>query len=355
MSIKYLKVENIRNIAVAELDFSRHFNLISGANGSGKSTLLEAIYMIARARSYRSNRFGSVVKSGERQLNVFAKTENKQQHSIGVEKTPSTTKIRVDGNNVLRVSEIARITPLQIITPMSHEILDRGPEYRKRFVEWGVFHVEHEYFDIYKRFFRALRQRNALLKKNQKLASWNNILGEAGEKVDDVRSNYVRELSRHIKTECHNLSFNQSVEIAWKAGWDRSESLESVLSASTKSDFTRGFTQHGPQRADLRIMVEGQNVGQIFSRGQQKMLIAAMHLAQGALLKEKTGYSPIILIDDLISELDRENREKILKRLLDHQFQIFTTSIEPIEAFSVSGAERRDFHIHKGSVGIKTV
>ncbi|WP_186297620.1 DNA replication/repair protein RecF [Sedimenticola selenatireducens] len=349
MPIKRLKVENLRNIALADVVFGPQFNFIYGINGSGKSTLLEAIYMLARARSYRSNRFGSVVRQGEKQLQLFAETEHFQKHRIGLQKTSSQTKIRVDGNNIKRVSEIARITPLQIITPMSHEILDRGPEYRKRFIEWGVFHVEHNYFKCYQQFYKALRQRNALVKIGQTdIDSWNISVGELGERVNEYRESYVEALSVKFKEESEYLNPNSNYNLIWKAGWDRSKTLYEVLNGSVVSDIKRGFTQHGPQRGDMKIFEGNRCVEQTLSRGQQKMLIVTLHLAQASLYKERTGLSPIVIIDDLISELDLDNQKKVLDRLLDQACQVFITSIDNIQYIKPN--LRKDFVISSGLI-----
>ncbi len=347
MPIKRLKVENLRNIAAADVIFGPQFNFIYGINGSGKSTILEAIYMLARGRSYRSNRFGSVVRHGEAQLQIFAETEHFQSHRIGLQKASNITKIRVDGNNIKRVSEIARITPLQIITPMSHEILDRGPEYRKRFIEWGVFHVEHNYFKCYQQFYKALRQRNASVKVGQTdIDNWNTSVGELGERVNKYRESYVEALSVKFKEECRFLCPDSHYDLIWKAGWDRSKKLREVLSGSVSADIKRGFTQYGPQRADMKIVENSRSVDQTLSRGQQKMLITTLHLAQASYYKERTGLSPIVIIDDLISELDLTNQEKVLNRLLDQQCQVFITSIDKIQ--SINTNYRKDFVIDSG-------
>lgn len=303
--------------------------------------------MLARGRSYRSNRFGSVVRQGTDQLQIFAETEHFQKHRIGLQKKTGQTKIRVDGNNIQRVSEIARITPLQIITPMSHEILDRGPEYRKRFVEWGVFHVEHNYFKCYQQFYKALRQRNALVKIGKTdIDSWNRSVGDLGEKVNNYRETYVRALSVKFKEESLHLSPNRNFELIWKPGWDQGKTLCEVLCGSVTADIKRGFTQYGPQRADLKIVENNKTVEQTLSRGQQKMLITTLHLAQASLYKERTGLSPIVIIDDLISELDLENQKKVLERLLDQKCQVFITSIDLIHTIMPNA--RKDFVIDAG-------
>ncbi|MCW8945793.1 MAG: DNA replication/repair protein RecF [Sedimenticola sp.] len=331
MSIRHLKISNLRNISTSEVDLSDKFNFITGRNGSGKSTVLEAIYMLARARSYRSNRFSSIVQYGQNSINIFAESNHIHSYRIGINKTATSTLIKVNGALVKRVSEIAQITPLQIITPMSHEILERGPEYRKRFIEWGVFHVEHSYFETYKRFYKILKQRNVLLKSNQFVNSWNQGFCDEAEKLNAIRTAYIASLTKYINIEANGLGINEDLVVSWKAGWDRSKPLSSILEDQLKSDLTRGFTQSGPHRADLKITINNKLANQVLSRGQQKMLIVALHLAQASLFKERFGTAPIIIIDDLVSELDDMNRLKVLRRLYELDAQVFITSIDGVE------------------------
>lgn len=351
MSISLLKIENLRNISEAEIHFSDQFNFITGANGSGKSSLLEAIYILARGRSYRSNRFGSVVQSDKQAITLYAQAHTTSHYRIGITKTSSKTDIRINGNTVYRVSDIARITPLQIITPSSHEILERGPEYRKRFIEWGVFHVEHHYFEIYKRFYKILKQRNSLLRSNQSSDAWDNSFCIESEKLNNIRRKYVEALNRHFEIECVALGLNCDLKLFWKSGWDTTKSLSDVLVENLNSDLKRGFTQAGPQRADLKINLKEKSAHLILSRGQQKMLLIALQFAQLSLYKETYGYSPIVLIDDLVSELDSKNKNKTLERLSTLAPQVFITSIDPIE--SPIECKRADLTITKGRVSLR--
>lgn len=331
-----------------EVDLSDNFNFITGINGSGKSTVLEAIYMLARARSYRSNRFSSIVQYGQNSISIFAGSNHIHNYRIGINKTASSTLIKVNGALVKRVSEIAQITPLQIITPTSHEILERGPEYRKRFIEWGVFHVEHSYFEIYKRFYKVLKQRNVLLKANQSVNSWNIGFCIEAEKLNAIRTAYVASLSKYINIEASGLGINEDLMISWKPGWDKTKPLLSILEDQMKSDLTRGFTQSGPHRADLKISINNKLANQVLSRGQQKMLIVALHLAQARLFKEKFSAAPIIIIDDLVSELDEKNRVRVLNSLQKLGSQVFITSIDGLETSNTENFNR--YNISEGKI-----
>ena len=349
MSIKLLKIEHLRNINEAELEFSGHLNFIRGKNGSGKSTLLEAIYMIGRGRSYRTSRFGPVIQKGQKSLSVYSETKFTRDHKIGLLKSANQTMVRVDGKNITKLSEIARITPLQILTPMSHEILERGPEYRRRFIEWGVFHVEQSYFTVYRNYIQALRQRNAAIKTApSKVAIWNRPLAEYGEKLSDLREGYFRKICLAFQQEIRRLAVLPDIEMSWRPGWDQSLKLEEAFVKNTSSDVQRGFTQTGPHRADMRIKFDARSAFTSASRGQQKMIIAALHLAQAQVTKGATGSYPVLLLDDLVSELDHENRSALLKRVTELGCQTFITSTDPIEFDD--GPENKAITIEMGTI-----
>lgn len=331
MTIKQLKIQHLRNITEAELQLGDGINFISGDNGSGKSSLLEAIYMLGRGRSYRTTKFGPVVQQGEKSLNLFAISELDRVYRIGLLKTNTKTQIKVNGTHISRLSDIARIIPMQILTPLSHEILERGPEYRRRFLEWGVFHVEHSYFNILKKYLKALRQRNTLLRHDpDTVAYWNPIVGELGETLNRVRETYFVDLRQAFRAELGSLGITSEIDIQWRRGWEKEKDLVLALKEKQTSDIKQGFTHAGPHRADMRITYDNRSAFSAISRGQQKMIISALHLAQASLTQLKTGKSPIILFDDLVAELDRTNRERLLNRIRDMGLQSFVTSTDPI-------------------------
>lgn len=331
MTIKQLKIQNLRNIAEADVQFSDGINFVTGKNGSGKSTLLEAIYMLGRGRSYRTAKFGPVVRHGEKFLTLYAVSSLEREHRIGIQKSATQTSIRVDGENATRLSSIAKMTPLQILTPMSHEILERGPEYRRRFLEWGVFHVEPSYFTVYKKFTKALKQRNIVLKNApDTVASWNHTLGTLGEELNKLREKYFTDLQIALANELRALDIQGNIQMFWKRGWEDGSRLEQVLGDKEPSDIRQGYTQAGPQRADIKLMFDQRSAFTSISRGQQKMIITSLHLAQAAITKRFTGNHPILLFDDLVAELDVDNRDKLLQRIKQIGCQALITTTEEI-------------------------
>ncbi|WP_275098844.1 DNA replication/repair protein RecF [Sedimenticola hydrogenitrophicus] len=349
MTIKQIKIQHLRNITEADIRFSAGINLVTGKNGSGKSTLLEAIYMLGRGRSFRTSKFGPVVQHGEKSLTLFAISSLAREHRIGVHKSASQTMIKIDGEGISKLSDIAKMTPLQILTPMSHEILERGPEYRRRFVEWGVFHVEPSYYPIYKKFTKALRQRNSLLKTDPgTVSSWNQIVGGLGEEMNRLREDYFNLLQSTFTDELEQLNIDGTIEMTWKRGWDEGLSLAGVLKQREPSDIKQGYTQVGPHRADIRLLFEGRSAFTSISRGQQKMIISALHLAQAAITQKLTGIMPILLFDDLVAELDAENRDRLLRRINQIGCQAFITATD--RPGEVGDIEMNEIRIESGTV-----
>jgi len=189
-----LHIENFRNLLNVQLAPSPSINYISGPNGSGKTSILEAIYVIGRGRSFRSNRVLPVINHNANHLQVFAESDMGEKKSkIGVRRSAKETLVKIDGSIIRKMSDIAVHTPVQIITPKSHEMLERGPEFRRRFVEWGVFHVEHSYTHLHKRFLRVLEQRNATLKRgDDSIQLWDREFVKAGEDLNSTRFRYFQ-------------------------------------------------------------------------------------------------------------------------------------------------------------------
>lgn len=347
MAIRTLNIHNLRNIRLIEMDPSTMLNMIWGDNGSGKTSILESIYILCRGRSFRGLRAGPIIRNGEEYLQVFATTENEKiKSSIGIKKTPGKTEVRIDQTNIEKLSDLAKKTPLQIITPKSHEILERGPEYRRRFLEWGVFHVEPQFQRIYSRFYKALAQRNSALKqKSSSVSAWNNEIIQMGDKLSDARNRYFQLFLEEVKRELSFFLENDDVYFAWKQGWPENKTLADSIRENTVKDMERGFTREGPHRADIIIKYNGGNVSLTASRGQQKIITAAMQIAQSVLTKTVTGKSPIFLIDDLTSELDQNNRDKLISRLEQLKYQTFITGTDPLLHSTM-----KMFHVKHGSL-----
>lgn len=328
MSLDLIRICRLRNITDAEISPHPGINLITGRNGSGKTSLLEGIYLIGRGRSFRSRRVETLIQRGTDSLEVFGITSNRESNNrIGLRKTRKETEVHINGQKISKLSQLVRTTAVHVITPNSHELLERGSELRRRFLEWGVFHVEPGYRQAAHRYYRALSQRNAALKKNHALvSSWNTELSGWGEKVNGYRESYFSELQKRFRLEAAAFFGSEELEIEWKRGWPMGRGLAEILEENRFNDIKQGYTRYGPHRADLSVRKGGDTVNQRTSRGEQKLAVICLVLAQTEAVLRHSDNVPILLIDDLNAELDQENRVKMLSRCKKSEYQVFITA-----------------------------
>ncbi len=355
MSIVRFDAVNIRNIQQASIFPSNRINLIAGCNGSGKTSLLEAIHLLALGKSFRTHQIHKVVASGADRLVVFAEyiSDNNVSFALGVERSKETTRLRINGCNVGKVAELAQLVPLQLINPDSHQLIELGPRHRRQFVDWGMFHVEQEFFPVWCRFNQALRQRNAALRlgaSDTEISVWHSEMSVCADHISDMRRSYVADLIPVARAVVEKLSGITPLDIRFFPGWSGEEQYEHCLNHSIKTDRNLGYTRHGPHRADLSISVGGVQARDRVSRGEQKLIAAALRLSQLELMKIKTRRSCILLIDDLPSELDETHRELFIDYLYKLSCQIFITTTESGLLGDKMEIVDKVFHVEHGNI-----
>ena len=357
MALIKIGIRHFRNLHSVDFEPSEDLNLITGQNASGKTSLLEAIYYLARARSFRSHRFEKIVEQGQHELSVFArkKIENGQKVPFGLKKSAKSVQIRINEQKVTKVSELVQNLPLQLIHPNSHQLLEEGPRYRRQFLDWGVFHVEHEFFPVWHQYQSALKQRNMALRQGQRtdlVRIWDKELIQSGNRIDSLRLNYVNALQELLSRYINPVLGDLDVRLVYRSGWNKDLSLEEAVSRSLQTDRERGYTAVGPQRADLIVDVDGTAAIDRVSRGQQKILVTCLLLAQAGLFNVMTGRKCILLIDDVAAELDPKNRNRLLQVLADMNVQMFLTSIgdETLSPMMEHVSTARMFHVEHGKL-----
>jgi DNA replication and repair protein RecF len=353
MYLTRLEVSNLRIIETAALAPASSVNLLVGANGSGKTSLLEAIHLLCTGRSFRSRRAQEFIRRGASKAWVHARIvgEDGEDVSAGVEKGPRSTRIRWGGSEVRSASALARRLPLVVIPPDSQQLVFDGANLRRRLMDWGLFHVEHEYGAVYQRYRRALQQRNSQLRiapGPSALAPWNDALSRIGEKLHRLRHSHLQQILPRISTLTTDLS-GLKVSVHYKPGWDDAVPLSDALAAATGRDTARGYTGIGPHRADLELLVSGNPAHQVLSRGEAKLVCFALWLAQVKDHQLEIGRAPVVLIDDLGAELDATNRRRVFATLLGLRVQSFVTSVNDQLAQEVDGPWK-GFHVERGRV-----
>jgi DNA replication and repair protein RecF len=355
MSLTRLNVKHVRNIQDTQIHPSAGLNLIVGANASGKTSLLEAIYLLGMGRSFRSVNIRHVISQGQDSLVVFGEVlQEGRAISLGVEKNRDKTRIKVAGEWVKSAALLAQHLPLQLITPDSHKLIEQGPRYRRQYIDWGVFHVEPKFHQIWRRFQRAMKQRNAGLRQGmptKALEGWDQELVFHVEQIDRMRRDYLDDLRELALANIKHLTDLESVEFSYQCGWKQGLSYAEYLSAQLQQDREAGYTRYGPHRAELAIRISGMPAAERVSRGQQKLLASSLRLAQIQHLKQRRGIDSVLLVDDLPAELDSERRGRFLEALRQLQTQVFVTATEGGLISNLEAWEaRKMFHVEHGRV-----
>ncbi|ASP37968.1 DNA replication/repair protein RecF [Bacterioplanes sanyensis] len=356
MPIRQLSVSGVRNLQPLTLTPHPYINFLYGDNGSGKSSVLESIALMASGKSFRTSQFKFVLsQQAERmELSLCIDDENlgeAELHSLRLKTGDQLLKI--NGSVLTSQAEAAHWLPVQVIEPNTFRLLSGSPEERRQFIDWGVFHVEHEFMDHWKTFRKQLKQRNAVLKQKEQqwLEVWNPGFIESSEAIDAQRQSYLKRFKPEFDAALAQLDETLEVELAYYRGWEKDTDLASVLERQQERDLAIGYTQSGPHRAELRIKCGKQPAVEILSRGQQKTVVAALKVAQGSLFQKESDRRTIYLVDDLASELDEKHRFALCKLLEDLKCQVFITSIDKEKLTDIwRPTASKVFHVEHGVV-----
>jgi DNA replication and repair protein RecF len=389
VSLVELVVRDVRCIESASLQLHPAHNLIWGDNGSGKTSLLESIFLLGRGRSFRTRNSERLIRYGQDRLVVFGRTgagggpdapgdqagyllgleQNREgvtsppegldgkpnagsspwSHPLGVQvsRTEGTTA-RINGTTAASLTELTQVFPVSVIDPGIHKLLEEGSNRRRRWMDWGVFHVEQQFGDWWVRYTRALKQRNAALKvQSREVAAWDPELVRLGELIAEARQRFVEALLPYWRESVVGLS-DLEPEMHYFRGWAQGTSLAEALAASKVRDEAKRLTHPGPHRADIVVRLNGRAAREVLSRGQQKLVAVAMTLAQLHLVQVATQTTPTLLLDDPAAELDGNHLRRFIERVMRLRSQLVLTSLHPESP--LFGKPDRVFHVEQGRV-----
>ncbi len=355
MRVTRLRLRNLRNLAEVELRPSSGLNVFIGANGAGKTSLLEGLHLLAYGRSFRGRVRDGLVRTGQEALEVFAEWEvegDAAPHRAGLRHSGARWEARLDGEPVSHLGELCAAFMVVTFEPGSHALVSGGGEPRRRFVDWGLFHVEQGFLPVWRRYSRALRQRNALLKSGApaaQISAWDHELTSAGEELTRRRALYLDRLQERLSMVGAALAPGLGrMSLDFDAGWRRSSlSLADALAVARERDQALGHTSVGPHRADWRLRLEGKAGGEALSRGQAKLAALSCLFAQAADCAAERADWPVIALDDLASELDAAHRARVLAFLGETPAQVFITGTDALDG---AVPELRVFHVERGVV-----
>lgn len=360
MYLANLHVSDFRNVAQANIEFGPGINLIVGANGAGKTAILEAIFLLARGRSFRSSQTKHLIRRGQHQLLVRGDVVRAGAgHVLARSKaSQGENQTRIDGEHAALQSRFAELLPLQTLLPGIADLVLDGPGIRREFVDWGLFHVEQRYLEMARRFRKALSQRGAWLKENSGATfqndPWVNTLVTSGCQISAWRQRFVSELDDHFQRTLVHLASGLGAELGYSnAGFDGDEVSAVVqMEASFERDRRYATTHVGPHRADMDIRVDGIGAKSSVSRGQAKLLASALMLGYSALLSGRDRVQPIMLLDDFGAELDEAHRNQFFAELQRFGCQVIATTTEPPAQLlgSTMADNTRVFHVEQGEL-----
>jgi DNA replication and repair protein RecF len=350
-----LRLENLRNIVRLELELSPGVNVFTGANGAGKTSILEAAYLLSHGYSFRTRRGELLVRRDAGPLSVFGlvRRDSGTSTRLGLIQAGGRWAGRVDGRTPGALAAVLGHCAVVCFDPGAHALISGASEERRRFLDWGVFHVEPGYTETARRYQRALRQRNSALREQRpdaELDAWDEELAAAAEPVRAARAGYLERLGPVLKRLLGEyLPELGQASMRGSPGWNAELELAAVLRESRGVDRTRAHTTRGPHRADWSLSFAQAARREHLSRGQEKLCAIACALAQAALYVEDHAEWPIVLLDDLPSELDHAHQDRVLGSLAG-ACQILLTSTEIPQALQRTGTEFRRFHVERGTV-----
>lgn len=354
MSLQKLDIYFLRNIHKSSIAPSPGINLITGENGSGKSSLLEAIFILGRARSFRTANIKQVIQFEQSELIISgqSKQNSAQVFHLGIQFNGKGCEIRLNQENSCK-SELAYSLPVLLIDPKSYLLLDGGPQIRREFIDWGVFNYQEDFLICWRKFKKVLQQRNSLLKSKQinQLNVWNTELVEYGTIVSKYRKQYLERLEPVFFEICSFFLNFTNVELKYISGWDQTDSFLTALNNDLSKDLRYGYTHSGPHRCDVSVLLDGRLAKNVVSRGQLKLLMLSLKLAQVKLINTEKNNSVCMLIDDLTAELDLCNKAKLLDYLSKLDCQVFMSTTELANFGNLTELENyKVFHVEHGEI-----
>lgn len=360
MMLDLVQVSSFRNIDEFSIVPSSKLNVFFGANGSGKSSVLEAIHYLGFARSFRTSKHKNVIQHEKNEFTVFGSVKDSTSaYKLGLSrKTDNTCVVSINGAKTNSAVDLVSLLPVQIFTPQSSELIVGSPKLRRKYLDWVLFHVEHNFSKEYAIYRRCLLQVNAIYKqkrsstKDSEETFWLEQLGNAGECISARRSELMAgEFVGFIQYNLQEFLPEFNFELSYHKGWEKDFSLADSLVKSQIKDKKMGFVSVGPHKADVRIKINGISAEEVLSRGQLRMLVAAMQIAQAQYLFTVNKKSVVFLLDDIGAELDLQKQQLFVTSLIKTGSQLFVTAIDKEKmGYLNQYSNKKLFHVEHGQV-----
>ena len=340
-----------------DLSFHPDLNFILGDNGSGKSSLLEAIFFLGHGKSFRTSKTENLACFDNNQFIVSIKSFSDLK--LGIAKTVDSglVEIKLNGEKLSRLSDLAKNFAVQIITPESFKLFFGGPKERRKFLDLGMFHVKHQFSNSWRDFAKVLKHRNACLRnitQRQMLAYWTEQFCVLSDAIASDRLKYVELLSSELNSWLAYLlpDHKDKITVQYLRGWNQKKLLSEVLADNLNRELELGYTASGPHKFDIRFNIGRQPLENTLSRGQQKLFLLALTLSQAKLIENVKRLKPILLIDDIGAELDLTSRTALSTAINRLDCQVIITAIEKsvLEPIIPTDNNYKMFHVKQGEI-----
>ncbi len=356
MIVERLHLNSYRNIEDASLEFSERFNFITGRNAQGKTNLLEAIHIFSLGRSFRTRRSSELIRFGCD--NFFLRLTGRSDSGVGFklelgQEKNGRTKLSINGKQMNGISEILGFMPSVIFTPRDVELSSGPPSGRRVYLDYTAAQVSPGFLADLKEYRQALKQRNSLLRAaaaggaidEAQLGAWDEALAGKGGAIVKGRIEIlevISERAREIFAEV--IGRDDALELAYRCSYDPNggdaDSLRAALLAARESERRRGHTLAGPHYDDVTMKIAGEDVRRFASQGRKRLLAVVLKLAQADVIMSRRGERPVVLLDDIFSELDPGVVSGVRKMLSDRYQSFITSPREEDFTGDIPGASR---------------
>ena len=348
MILANIWIQSLRNIANAHLVLHPRCNVIVGKNGSGKTSILEAIYLLSRGQSFKTRSIAPLVEFTKSKLSISAKSCD--EAAVLLEKDlKGNTFAYIDGKRCQRISELTKLFPCQLFHHDLFQIIDSSSQIRRKLLDWGLFYQSSDYKEKISDFKKVLLQRNFVLKNNgsaMELRAWNKMFIELSVQINEFRQQYVNQLSEAFQQELGRFNPEFGCEIKYHRGWGAQLTLEESLIKHEELDRKFGYTRFGPQHADLFILGEHGKGKLEWSRGQQKLILILLKIAQVKLLEQNC----LFLFDDLLAELDEQKLHSLYELFGKINGQFILTVLDDAAKDTAIFKDSRWFYLKEGAI-----
>ncbi|GAC1626694.1 MAG: DNA replication/repair protein RecF [Nevskia sp.] len=358
MHFRSARARHFRLLRDEQFELHPKLNYFVGGNAAGKTTVLEALHVLGRASSHRGAA-QTLVSDGETawSLEAAVASEGQDAPPVPVQVRWAGRRLSIELNHrSASLAELVRLVPILVLDPFAHRIIDEGPGIRRRYIDWGVFHMEQQFHPLWTRMNRALKQRNAGLRSqasSRELSGWNRELAAAAVQITAMRVRYVEKLRETVSAYWSSLLGHADWTLRFQSGWKDAQDYLDVLQHNQESDRKLGYTREGPHRAELLILSDNTQLRDRISRGQQKLLVAALILAQSDLYRQQHGSAPVLLVDDFAAELSSDSQKKLLCEFEAYAGQKIIAALDYSEAMRAA-KDHYMFHMEHGHITAMT-